>query len=132
MSFLLHRDTCIAAIRGVRRVANRLIQHRGSLHVSAVTVLNLEMWLLRPGTPERLIQPYGALMQQITVADVDDPIAHQAARVGVRFRTQGQKVSAIDLLVAATALVRGWALVTHQGSFFANVPGLTTADWTVP
>jgi tRNA(fMet)-specific endonuclease VapC len=116
----------------VRRVANRLIQHRGNLHISAVTVMNLEMWLLRPGTPGRFLKPYGALMQQITVVSVDDPIAHQAARVGARLRTQGQRVNALDLLVVATALVRGWVLVTHQGRFFANVPGLTTADWSVP
>ena len=34
-----------------------------------------------------------------------------------------------DLLIAASALVHGLTLVTHNTVEFGRVPGLSTADW---
>jgi tRNA(fMet)-specific endonuclease VapC len=36
------------------------------------------------------------------------------------------------MLIAATALLHGLTLVTHNTRDFANVPGLTVVDWLVP
>jgi tRNA(fMet)-specific endonuclease VapC len=38
----------------------------------------------------------------------------------------------VDLMLAATALVRGLTIVTHNTRHFAKVPGLNLEDWTVP
>jgi tRNA(fMet)-specific endonuclease VapC len=37
-----------------------------------------------------------------------------------------------DMLNAATALVHGLTLVTHNTADYANVPGLTLEDWLLP
>jgi predicted nucleic acid-binding protein len=34
-----------------------------------------------------------------------------------------------DLFIAATALVHGLTLVTHNTRHFQNLPGLEVADW---
>jgi tRNA(fMet)-specific endonuclease VapC len=132
MSYLLHQDTCSACMRHVRRVNNRFVQHGSGLHVSAVTVMGLELWVLRPRTPVRYLQTYGALMRQVVVLVVDEPIAHRAAVIGSRFALQGRRMPTVALLIAATALVHGLTLVTHTAQLFANIPGLTVVDWTVP
>ena len=36
-----------------------------------------------------------------------------------------------DLFIAATALVHGLTLVTHNARHFQNVPDLTLEDWLV-
>jgi predicted nucleic acid-binding protein len=45
---------------------------------------------------------------------------------------QGLVMDVPDLLLAATALVRGMIVVTHNTQHFTHIPGLQLADWLVP
>jgi hypothetical protein len=63
MSFLLAKDTCAAHLRQSRRLVGRLTQHQGLLHVSAITVIELELWLLQYRTPSTYLQSYSTFMQ---------------------------------------------------------------------
>lgn len=132
MSFLLHRDTCAAFVKHGRLVTGHFLQHRGELRISAVTVMELEIWLLNKRTPGRYLQGYGAMMQQVAVLDVNDPIAHRAATLGTQLYGRGVRITSMNLLVAATALEHALTLVTHASRAFAAVPGLASADWLVP
>ena len=132
MSFLLDQDIYAAALRGNPLVTSRWTQNLGRLHVSAVTVTMLEMWLVRSRTPSRYLQAYGTLMSQAKVLSVDDAVARRAARVGSRLRSQGQPLPLVALLIAGTALEHNLTLVTHHTQLFAPVPGLPLADWLVP
>jgi predicted nucleic acid-binding protein len=132
MSFLVHRDTCIAWVRGLPPVRNRFLQHQGSLHVSVISLMGLALWLLRLKTPSRYMQGYTAIMQQARVVNVDEPVAARAARLGARLHSQKPRLMPIDLLAAATALERGLTLVTHDTQHYAHVPGLAVVDWMVP
>jgi hypothetical protein len=38
----------------------------------------------------------------------------------------------VPLVVAATAQLRNWTLVTHSPQTYAGIPNLTLADWFVP
>ena len=40
-------------------------------------------------------------------------------------------MSEFDLLIAATALVNGLNMVTHNVADFQNIPGLLIEDWQV-
>lgn len=132
MNYLLHRDICAAFLRGNQLVGGRILQNRGTLHISAITVLDLVVWLLRPGTPGSYLQPYGALLQQVKVVDVTDGIAHRAATLTNRLRSQGVRLAMTASLVAATALATGMTLVTHSIQRFAQIPGIVLVDWLVP
>jgi tRNA(fMet)-specific endonuclease VapC len=132
MTFLLHRDTCSAWVRGVRSLQGHFLQHCGGLFTSAVTVMQLEVWLVRARTPTRYSQAYGALMQQISVLSVDEAVAHRAAGMATKSRHLGQHQTTVDLLMIGTAVVHGLTLVTHNTQRFAQVPGLTVVDWLAP
>lgn len=132
MSFLLDRDTCEAWVRRVPLVRNHFSQHSGLLHVSAVTMMGIGLWLLHPRTPVRHLQGYTALMQEVKVVSVDEPIAYRAARLGNLLRSPRPLMGPVDLLVASTTLEQGMILVTHDVQYFRVVPGLAMVDWMVP
>jgi predicted nucleic acid-binding protein len=133
MRFLLHRDTCIASVRNLPLVAGRFRQHRGALHVSAITVMEAEVWLLGPTARAKHLQAYGAMMRTVAVLPVDEVVAHRAALLASSVRTRGgSRMTTPNVLVAATALIQGMTLVTHATPAFVAVPGLVLADWMVP
>jgi predicted nucleic acid-binding protein len=132
MSFLLDHDTCAAYLRNRQAVINRCVQHRGNLHVCALTIMTVELWLSRYTTPSKLHNLYGALMRDVAIVSVDDTIAHQAARLGTRLRSTRPRIPTVPLVVAATAQLRNGTLVTHSPQTYAGIPNLTLADWFVP
>jgi tRNA(fMet)-specific endonuclease VapC len=132
MSFLLRHDACRDVLRQRRRVIARTASHQGSLHVSALTVLGLEQWLIRPQTPSAFLPVYREFLNGVRILDVTEAIARRAVGLWSRLRLGGQRVRDTDLLIAATALVHGLTLVTHATGVYANIPGLTVEDWTQP
>jgi predicted nucleic acid-binding protein len=102
------------------------------LFVSAVTVLELELWLLDPNTPVRRQFAYGAMRHGLRTLPVDENVAHAAARVGARQSAGGRRMTLTDLLIAATAAVHNLTLATRGSQAFAGYPGLALADWLVP
>lgn len=132
MSFLLNRDPCVAFLRNSPRLVNRFARRRGSLVVSAATVMSLELWLLRVNTPVNLSFGYRAMTQLVAVANIDEAIAHRAASIGSNLYAQGRRPNTVEFLVAGTAVERGLTLVTRNGTPYANIPGLTVVDWLAP
>ena len=132
MSYLLDSDTFSALIHGHPWVSRRHSQNVGNIRISVVTVAEVEMLLMQAMTPLSQTQAYFGLRQQITLLDVTDPIAHQAALMGSALRRQGQKTHLPNLLVAATAHVHNLTLITHHTGLFAGITGLSVADWSVP
>jgi PIN domain nuclease of toxin-antitoxin system len=51
MTFLLDSDTCAWLIKKLQPAVSRAAQNRGQLHLSAASVTELELWLLRTRTP---------------------------------------------------------------------------------
>jgi tRNA(fMet)-specific endonuclease VapC len=131
MSFLLDTDICSTCLKNVRPVCNRFLQY-GGLHLSAVTLAELEVWLLRRRTPQRYRQGYWSLRRTVTTLDLGRRSAKKAGRVGAELYDRGSPMDLPDLLIAATALVHNLALVTHNTRDFAYVSGLTIVDWLVP
>lgn len=132
MSQLLDTDTCTLIIRQVPPASDHFARRTGPLYLCAVSITELEIWLLRRRTPLRYQQPYFSVQQAVTVLDVTERIAHRAALLSVGSGRRGLRFGLGDALVAATALEHGLTLVTHSTQRFANVAGLTVLDWAVP
>jgi tRNA(fMet)-specific endonuclease VapC len=75
MSFLIDTDTCSAYLKGNPVVFNRFLQYTGRLHVSVVTMGELDDWALRAhASPKRLLSIDG-LLKEAAVLNVDLAIA---------------------------------------------------------
>ena len=64
------------------------------------------------------------LLRTIPVLPFDLPEARRHAELWAELARGGKPIGPYDMLVAATALARGYALVTLNRKEFARVPGL--------
>ena len=132
MSFLLDTDTCSAYLKGNRLVGNRFLQYTGGLHVSAVTMGELYTWALRAAASPKRLQSVQELLSDLTVLDVTHDVALKFGELRAARFDRGLPPPEMDLLIAATALVHDFTVVTHNTKDYADVPGLRVTDWLVP
>jgi tRNA(fMet)-specific endonuclease VapC len=132
VSFLLDTDVCSAFLKGDHQVGNRVIQHGGRLHVSAISVAELFTWTLRAKSPPSRLQGLVEFLAGVTVLEVDLAVARMFGTVRAGQLDRGLVSPQMDLLIAATALAHDVTLVAHNTGDFANVPNLATADWLAP
>ena len=132
MSFVIDTDVCSAYRRGNGRVFNRFVQHSGGLHISAVSLAELYSWVYRASTPRGRMQGLLDLLANVVVLDVDTDVAHRCGKVRALLLDQGRPVAIPDLLIASTALLHDFTLVTHNVAHLAVVPALRMEDWLGP
>jgi tRNA(fMet)-specific endonuclease VapC len=68
-------------------------------------------------------------LSRLQILDVDEAIAARYGVLKADLQRQGQVIADFDLLIAATALVHGLKLVTHNRRDFERIPGLVLDDW---
>ncbi len=132
MSFLIDTDICSAYLKGDRLVWNRFMQYSGGLHVLTVTVGELFTWVLRANASPARLQGLLDLLRDVTVLEVTLDVARKFGEVRAGLLDRGQSAPEMDLLIASTALFHGLTMVTHNVADYANIPGLTVADWLTP
>jgi tRNA(fMet)-specific endonuclease VapC len=72
------------------------------------------------------------ILDDLTVLDVDLPVARKYGEFQAAFRDVGQPAPEMDLLIGSTALIHGLTLVTHKVQDFVNIPSLHIVDWLAP
>ena len=93
-----------------------------ALYLSFQTVGELFEWRAAGNWGPRKQADFDAHLLQYTVIESDPDVARMWAWVRVTRRRQ--PISTDDAWIAATALVYGLELVTHNPADFAGVPGL--------
>lgn len=132
MSFLVDTDICSAHLRNTRGVGSRFIQHGGNLYISTISLAELYTWASREKSPPRYMDGLMALLSDMTILDLDHEVARQFGQLRGSMLDRGQVVPGMDLLIAATALVHGLVMVTHNTRHFSTIPGLRVEDWLSP
>lgn len=69
------------------------------------------------------------LERTFTIAPVS-PALKQYARIRADLESKGARLEHMDLMIAATAIEKGYTLVTHNVRHYARIPGLKLEDWT--
>jgi predicted nucleic acid-binding protein len=126
LAVLLDTSILVAEERGsdaLEQVSDR----EGGSAISAITLA--EFWKglerARGATHRKRRQRfYDRVVAGFDVAPVDEEIALETARLWADLERRGSMIPAFDLLIAATALSRGWALATADVRDFGRVAGL--------
>lgn len=129
MSYLLDTDVCSAFMRRPRDLFHRFMQHAGRLHVSAAGLSELYAWAYKQDDPTVILEKIEDFLYDVQVVSFDESCAQAVGRLRGAFLREGVSVSAVDLMIAATAIVNNLTLVTHNIKDFEKIPGLQVEDW---
>lgn len=66
------------------------------------------------------------------IVPLTDEAVVRASAIYAELRRRGEPIGDADILIAATALVHGLALVTNNEAHFNRVPGLVVENWLRP
>jgi predicted nucleic acid-binding protein len=132
MSYLVDTDVCSAYLRNHPVVVSRLLLHYGALNLSVVTVGELLTWAYRANAPADRLAGIQDLLRGASVIDVTFPVVQKFGEIRAALLDRGITVGEVDLLNAATALISGLTMVTHNKKDYSEIPGLTIIDWLVP
>ena len=127
----LDSNTISYYFRGDAQVVPRLqAQRPADVAVPSIVEYELRYGLLRL-PPEAAVPRLVALAQLLQPQRLpfDAACAEQAAQIRATLDAAGTPIGAHDLLLAATALRHGTALVTRNVRKFARVPGLHCINW---
>lgn len=103
---------------------DELVSAGRTIGVSTLTVTGVERGL--DGTVR---DPFEAVVSDVDVVPYDREVAHRAATVLRTLDTEGERIGAVDAMVAATALERGTGVVTRNVSEFRRVEGLRVVPY---
>lgn len=136
MKYLL--DTCVIAAvlnqeQDHRHLEGRIATApRGSLHISALTAVEVWVGLARPRTPRAKNVCFEALLRRTRVLAFDEAAARRAFAVRRYLEQTGQEIGRMDPLIAAQAITVGAVCVTDNLRHFLRIPGLTVENWLQP
>ncbi|MBI1902789.1 MAG: type II toxin-antitoxin system VapC family toxin [Planctomycetia bacterium] len=133
MSFLLDTNILSAHLRRPSGLAHRFVQHSGRLYTSTICLAELYAWANGRADPVASRATIDRMLHyEVAVVDFDHECAREFGRLRFMLRKQGTTVSSADLMIAATALLYDFTLVTHNVVHFQPVPDLRIADWLEP
>lgn len=95
--------------------------------LASITASELLVGVLRSATPRQLarrLEFVESVLSQVPVVAFDLEIARSHAQLTADLAAKGQSIGSNDIQIAATALVRGYVLLTHNVRHFERVPGL--------
>jgi tRNA(fMet)-specific endonuclease VapC len=123
-------DTCAVSdyLRGQAQVVQRIQKAKPSdLAISAVTAMELRYGAARRRSA-KLNASVEAFLSDITILPFDAEAAERAGDLRAAMEAKGHSIALADCQIAATALVCGLTLISHDGDL-RRVPGLKVVDW---
>ena len=116
------RDPLSGPANGFRTHAN------DALAIPSVVRGELIFGALKGGRQRQLLALRGFL-SGFPELPFDEKCVEVYAQARAELERIGQRIGALDLLIAATAMAHNLVLVTHNTAEFARVPGLRLEDW---
>ena len=97
------------------------------IFISVITVSELLMGVQRADTEARKLKRSAfveSIIKEIPIIDFTLDIARIHAEIYSSLAQRGQLIGAHDLIIAATAIAHGYAILTTNQNEFIRVPGL--------
>lgn len=103
--------------------------------IASITASELLVGIHRADTPERSLRRerfVEAFLARVPAIPFDLIVARVHARLWAQLAGGGQMIGPHDLLIAATAVAHGYAVVTENVREFSRIPGLTVRQPSWP
>ena len=104
----------------------------GSLFASEITRYELRYGALLHPLPDHIWARIKALVLSVPIwLPVTAEISERTAGIAAALARKGKPIGALDPFIAASALVLGCPVVTHNTRHFEAVDGLQVIDWHI-
>ncbi|MGH2594189.1 MAG: type II toxin-antitoxin system VapC family toxin [Anaerolineae bacterium] len=124
-------DTFSHVLTGQEPFATRArayVEEMGQFSVSLITFYEALRGLKFSRAVAKL-ETFERFAQTNEIVMLDIPICRVAADLHATLRGQGKLLPDADLLIAATALARGYTLITRNLKHFQRIPDLQLENW---
>jgi tRNA(fMet)-specific endonuclease VapC len=108
--------------------ARTYIEEFGQLSFSEITRYEILRGLKAKGA-EKQERAFVRLCDRCAILPVTGEVAFAAAETYADLAARGQLIGDADILIAATALVRGLGVATNNEDHFARIRGLSVENW---
>lgn len=127
MAYLLDSDIVIDYLGGdvtTKQMVDSL--KPSSFYISVISYMEVLQGILVGPDPIAMRQAFDDFVADAPVLPVSTPVAERCAMVRADLQQRGRsfRPRALDLLVAATALVHGLTLVTRNKADYRDIPNL--------
>ena len=136
MNYLFDTDTCISLLDGrdpdkqQNILAHLEHLHRPEIFLSTVTVSELSFGVENSRFRKANLAALDAFLLDFRVVPFDETAAREAGRVRAELEKKGQRIGAMDTLIAAHAKSLGLPVVTNNVADFSRVRGLEVENWS--
>ena len=131
MAYLLDTNIVSLALRNNFKVTAEIAQlksQRQILSISCVTYFEVKRGLFAVKATKQL-ERFDNFCKDFQIIFLDDlAILEKAAEIHANPRLRGLLIQTEDILIAATAIVKGFILVSHDSDLL-RVEGLTLENW---
>ena len=130
--YFLDTNTCIDFLRNLSESVRSRFLSVPLNEIKIPVVVKAELLLgayksTKPETLERTKQ----FLELFEVIPFSDEMSYTYAKIRKELEVKGNKIGANDLFIAASALNKGAALVTHNTREFIRIDGLKLEDWNI-
>ena len=131
MTYLLDTNTCIQFLnqRNSAVSARLAAVQREEVVICQIVKAELFYGAYKSARREANLAVLAKFFSQFASLPFDDAAAEAYGRLRAELARRGTPIGPNDLLIAAIALARDLALVTHNTAEFSRVPGLRLEDW---
>jgi tRNA(fMet)-specific endonuclease VapC len=128
---ILDTTFLVDVLRGDSDVASRLeaVEESGAAFVSAVTIMELAEGIRLAEASDAERRAVIELLEEVTELPFDRPCAMRAGELNADLVASGDPVDETDVMIAATALVHGYPVVTRNRSHFDRFDGLEVVSY---
>lgn len=128
---LLDTDILSAIMRRNPQViptARAYLDVHGQLTLSIITRFEILRGLKAKGA-SRQVSHFDRLCARNVIVPLTDAIVVKAADIYADLYRRGALISDADMLIAASALVHGWGVVTNNENHFRRIKDLQVENW---
>jgi len=128
--YLIDTDILIYLLKGRETVKQQFDEHlRDPKAISLVSYAELYYGAEKSLHAEANLAKVRGFCDLFPILGISRVIIETFATLKAKLEGQGLRLDDLDLLIAATALVMGYTLVTNNERHFSRVPGLRLENW---
>jgi len=129
--YLLDTDTIIYSLKGDERVTAHFRAAAGQPKaLSVISYGELYFGAMKSAHPQPNLAKVRRIGELFPVVEVTRAVMETFGALKADLQRDGRPVDDFDMIIASTALILNYRLVTNNEKHFKGIPGLVLENWT--